>query len=178
MKIRENLQVIWKKPGFTMIEVLVALGIGGLLLTVLGSALYQGAVSSEKLYDSFIRRSDIGYACDYIREELGTADHIQRDGNYLHIINIRESKREAAKFHRITYITERGDLYRIAGKYKTYPDFSFHKGTIKGKNRLCSDIRDFSLTVEDGLIRIRIQGEDGFNREDFFALRCPVEELP
>ncbi len=168
----------WRKQGFLLTETMLALSIGALLLGAMGFLLYQSLLSQRKMYDIGTQRLESEYAIEYMIEELGSADVVQIDENHIHIIHENPSKESRDKFHRVTYMKEGDRLYRFAGKYRQYPKGAFHTSMTKGKNMLCDGVQDFYLRVEKPYIHIRLLRKDDRPREEFFALRCPVEVLP
>lgn len=168
---------MWKVPGFSLSEILIGLGIGAIIITLMIRFLYSGLEANTKLYDKATKSVETDYVFDYIIEELGTADMIQRDGDYIHIVNINPSSKAIEKYHRITYIQEKNRLYRIAGKYKNYPNFSFTHSHTKGKNLLCDKVEDFSISLESPYLVITLHREKEDLRKEIFSLRCSWEDL-
>lgn len=177
--MKDNGNVIYRKKGFTLLEMVLVLAILSLVAGVICNFIWSSLNQSKKLVDHIESNENVYYAIDFIEDEFLSAQEIWKisiGGRPHYLVCHFQDGGSKYKGHYVFYSLNRlGQLVRVAWKanYKTYEDYK--PVDSLGKNVLCKGIKSFEITEEARQFRIRIRTNEGKNVERVLAKRCPVK---
>lgn len=171
-------RVTWKRPGFSLLETITALGVGSLILLLVFQGISLGNRSTEVLFREVQVSLDEAYSLEYIVEEIRMAEKVVQfsSGRKFFAYSDGKDDRNFERLHLYTYEKVGSVLKRYGGTYSITPNFYHHvPTTLAGTNILNREVEDFSLEHEDSFFRIYLKIRGGKGCERIVARRCPIE---
>ena len=184
-------QLLKKRKGFTLMELICALCIGSILLGICFSLLTFSGRSN-----AFVDQTDEllyngNFVIEYIKNEIQSADTIiasekVKDLDNLYRVNIglvameyQPNHSEKDKYVYFTYYIENANLYRLARRFEMEVPIN---GVVFSKsNELCSNIESFgdsSIDWDNKILNLHLSIGDSSISNSFkstILLNCPLD---
>lgn len=171
--------VSFQKKGFTLLEVVLCLGILSLILGVIYTFIWTSLSQGKKITQEIKGNENIYYGLNFMEDEILSAQEIwiiPIHGKNRYVLCQFNPRAKKEKGHFIYYDVNREDeLVRVAWKayYTNYEEYKPIEAI--GKNVLCRDIQSLDMVVDQEKIFLKLKTLEGRNFEKILAKRCEVK---
>jgi len=164
-----------KQKGFTLIEILVAMLVGGMIIAVVVTSIFQMMTGTGKIREDTVALSDLESATHWLTWDIPMGHTITLVDGAPPTDNMTvswndyttEAELEEAVYHFITYTHSGSELTRnydgvvtIVGRHLTYVGFSLN-GKMVSIN-LTSSTNDYPISVVSRHYRLRMRSDTSF----------------
>lgn len=166
-----------KLKGITLIEMLLSIALISLIILAATTILITSKRLHDKTYNMEKTGIELDYALDYIIKEIDSSDYItgiERENelrNWLGFVFISENNKSIKeKYSYTTYYLEDNCIYRLNFKFHRIKE-SIYINNFQGKNNLIGGISEFTSTIDNDLLSLKITTNDGEKIEICHKLR-------
>lgn len=172
------LKLLLKKRGYSLIEMIVAIGSASIILLLLSNLLKISEASLNKNSDLNFIDSGYTYGSEYIRNEISAANEIiplklKNSLGFL-ILNIDGTDRKKP-YHYIYYRFKNHTVQRVALRSSVRKNPESFAQYREGANILIGNVERVSSKFEDGIISIKIDLKRGSSTRTYICevvVRC------